>query len=58
MVPLGQFLSETPLAALHELEQKWSQATGFLETYKKAKAARIARVIRLKKRYDSEHPAV
>ena len=56
LVPVHDFLREASLDRLQEVQREWSRATGFLETYKRAKAARIEQMIQLKREYDSDHP--
>jgi hypothetical protein len=57
LVRVGDFLREASLDRLQKVQREWSQATGFLEKYKSAKAARIEQMIQLKKDYDSDHGA-
>ena len=56
LVPFGEFLGQTSVERLHEIERDWAQSTEFLESYKTAKAARIQSVIGWKREYDLEHP--
>jgi pantoate kinase len=55
LVRLQDFLREASLDRLQEVQREWSQATGFLEKYKSAKAARVEQMIQFKKDYDSGH---
>jgi len=50
VVPLVEFLSRNSVTGLESILQKWEEASGFLSTYKKAKADRIRMLIRMKKR--------
>ena len=48
VVPLDEFLAQTPLEELQRIASEWDAATGFYEAYKREKATKIAALIKRK----------
>lgn len=46
LVPMKDFLSGVTVAEMEDTAARWREATGFLETYKAAKQARIERLLK------------